>query len=111
MPQGDFEETRAVAHLPNLQIEIIQSRSRAGDAERLSISMLAVPSFGAFQSYMETANPFLFWMRFAQTAWAPWLSGLPAMLPRTDFGGGRVSGQIAPPAHGHGGHERPKTAQ
>jgi len=110
MPQRDFEETRAVAHLPNLQIEIIHARSPAGDAERLSINMLAVPSFGAFRNYVEIANPFTFWMRFAQTAWAPWLSAVPAISPWSALRGAPVSGQIAPPEHKHGGRESSKTA-
>ena len=51
-----------------------------GDAERLSISLQAIPSFEAFGRYLESANPFLFWMRVAQTAWAPWLGSAPASL-------------------------------
>ena len=71
MQRGHFEETRATARLPNLDIEIIHSRSAEGDAERLSISLQAIPSFEAFGRYLEAANPFLFWMRVAQTAWHP----------------------------------------
>jgi hypothetical protein len=97
MPQGDFEETRAVAHLPNLQIEIIHGRSPVGDAERLSINMLAVPSFGAFRNYVEIANPFILWMRFVRTAWVPWLSAAPAISPWSALREGPVSGHIAPP--------------
>jgi hypothetical protein len=62
MPQGDIEETKAVALLPNLKIEITHGRLPAGDAERLTISVSAVPSFEAFGRYLEAANPFLFWM-------------------------------------------------
>jgi hypothetical protein len=98
MPQGDFGETKAVARLPDLEIEIIHGRSRAGDAERLSISVLAVPSLEAFESYLQAANPFLFWMRFAQAAWAPWLSAIPATPRRSVLRGGAVSGHIAPPS-------------
>lgn len=85
MPQGHFEETRAVARLPNLNIEIIHGRSADGNAERLSISVLAVPSFDAFGRAMEAANPFLFWMRMAQTAWRPWLGNTQAHLPSKRF--------------------------
>jgi hypothetical protein len=81
MPQGHFEETRAIARLPNLDIEIIHARLDDGNAEHLSINLRAVPSFASFGSFLETANPFLFWMRFAQTAWAPWLGPTPASLP------------------------------
>lgn len=83
MPQGHAEETKLTARLPNLDIEINYSRSREGDAERLLISVQAVPSFEAFGRFLETANPFLFWMRLVQTAWAPWLGSPPAkLLPR-----------------------------
>ena len=80
MQRGHFEETRATARLPNLDIEIIHSRSAEGDAERLSISLQAIPSFEAFGRYLEAANPFLFWMRVAQTAWAPLLDSTRASL-------------------------------
>jgi hypothetical protein len=30
-------------------------------------------SFEAFGSWLETANPFVFWARTAQLAWLPWL--------------------------------------
>lgn len=110
MPQREYEETRAVAHLPNLQIEIIHGRSPAGDAERLSINLLAVPSFGAFRSYVEAANPFVFWMRFAQRAWAPWLGAVPAFSPWSALCEGSVSGQIALPGHKHGEQESSSSA-
>ncbi len=96
MPQSQYEETRAAARLPNLDIEIVHSRSPAGDSERISISILAVPSFEAFGRYFEAANPFLFWMRFAQTAWIPWLGAFPAALPRND------PGRFLPAAEGGG---------
>ncbi|MGH6850869.1 MAG: hypothetical protein ACREDD_10545 [Methylocella sp.] len=86
MPQGYFEETKATARLPNLDIEIIHGRSPAGDAERLTISLQAAPSFEAFGRFLEATNPFLFWMRFAQAAWAPWLGATPASFPRGNFG-------------------------
>ena len=86
MPQDHFEETRGIARLPNLDIEIIHGRSADGNAERLSIIVLAVPSFDAFGRAMEAANPFLFWMRIAQTAWAPWLGSTQARLPLRTLG-------------------------
>lgn len=92
MPQGHFEETVATARLPNLDIEIVRSRSPAGDAERISICVQAVPSFEAFGRYLEAVNPFLFWMRFVQMAWAPWLGTSMAKLPEWNFS------RLAPPA-------------
>jgi hypothetical protein len=79
-----FDETRITARLPRLDIEIIHGRSASGDAERLSRSVLAVPSFEALGRYAEAANPFLFWLRVAQTAWAPWLGASSASVPRGD---------------------------
>ena len=105
MPQGDIEETKASALLPNLKIEILHGRLPTGDAERLTISVLAVPSFEAFGRYLEAANPFLFWMRFAQTAWAPWLSAFPASTPRSALGRLSPAAQIvasSPPSEHDG---------
>jgi hypothetical protein len=86
MPQGFFDETKATARLPNLEIEIVHSRSPAGDAERIAITLQAAPSFGAFNRFLEATNPFLFWMRFAETAWTPWLGASAARLPSRNFG-------------------------
>jgi hypothetical protein len=95
MEEIHFDETRITARLPRLDIEIIHARSTSGDAERLSISVLAVPSFEAFGRYAEAANPFLFWLRVAQTAWAPWLGASSASVPR-----GNVNHLPAPPDAG-----------
>jgi hypothetical protein len=86
IPQGFFDETKATARLPNLDIEIVRSRSPAGDAERITISLQAAPSFAAFGRFLEATNPFLFWVRCAQTAWTPWLGAAAASLPSTNFG-------------------------
>ena len=67
------EPTRATAHLPGLDIEIVHRRSRDGEAEQISINMQAVPSFEAFGRYVEAANPFAFWAQAAQLVWSPWL--------------------------------------
>ncbi len=86
MPQGFFDETKATARLPNLDIEIIHSRSPAGDAERITISLQAAPSFEAFDRFLDATNPFLFWMRLAQTGWTPWLGASTAKLPSRNSG-------------------------
>lgn len=85
----DDDTTRAVAHLPGLDIEVTHSRSP--DAERISIHLQATPSFEAFGRFLEGANPFAFWMRSAQLAaqfallpWSafnPWLDATRALLP------------------------------
>jgi hypothetical protein len=50
------------------------------------ISLQAAPSFAAFGRFLEATNPFLFWMRFAQTAWTPWFDASAARLPSRNFG-------------------------
>ena len=69
MAQGEPKEIKAVALLPNLKIEILHERSPDGDAERLSINLLAYPSFEAFGRYVEAAGHFLFWPWFMPAAW------------------------------------------
>jgi hypothetical protein len=73
MQDPDLDETRASARLPHLDIDIVHRRSRAGDAELLTITLQATPSFQAFEQFLEAANPFRFWMRAAELAWQPWL--------------------------------------
>jgi hypothetical protein len=97
MSQGFFDETKATARLPNLDIEIVRSRSPAGDAERITISLQAAPSFEAFGRFLEATNPFLFWMRFAQAAWKPWLGAFAAMLPSRNFGRLPATAEFAGP--------------
>jgi hypothetical protein len=46
---------------------------RADDVETLAITLRAVPSFEAVGRFLEATNPFLFWSRVLETAWAPWL--------------------------------------
>lgn len=61
--QIETETTRATAHLPGLEIEIIHRRSPGADAEQITINLQAVPSFEAFGRFVETANPFAFWVK------------------------------------------------
>jgi hypothetical protein len=65
--------TRATAHLPGLDIEIVHQRSPSADAEQISINLRAMPSFEAFGKFLETTNPFAFWANAARIAWLPWL--------------------------------------
>lgn len=73
--QQHNEATRAMARLPGLNIEIVHQRSAGGDAEQVSITLQAVPSFDAFSQYLEALNPFVLWAQLAQMAWFPWLQG------------------------------------
>ena len=86
--QREIEATKATARLPNLDIEIVHRRSPGGDAEQISISLQAVPSFEAFGRFVESANPLAFWAQAVQMAWLPWLAAAQVMLP---------PGQILPP--------------
>jgi len=58
--QNEGHMTRATAQLPGLQIEIVHRQSAAGDAEQISISLQAVPSFEAFGRFLEATNPLAF---------------------------------------------------
>jgi hypothetical protein len=81
-----MDETRAVARLPHLDIEIVHRRLADQQAEQLAISLRATPSFDAFQRHLEAQapfwpwlalNPFLIWQRIPEQAWRPWLEVLP----------------------------------
>jgi hypothetical protein len=71
---NEIDATKARAHLPGLDIEIVHRRSPQGDAEQISINLQAVPYFEAFGRFLETANPFAFWAQAARLAWFPWLA-------------------------------------
>ena len=82
MARSDYDETTAVAHLPQLDIEIRHRRPWQGEGEEMTITLRAVPSFEAFGRMMEAANPMLFWIRAMEAAWAPWLALAGAARPR-----------------------------
>ena len=77
MARSDYDETRAVARLPHLDIEILHRRPWQGDEEQMVITVRAVPSFEAFGRFVEAANPLVFWARMMQLAWSPWLGAFP----------------------------------
>jgi len=82
LPEHDADDTtRAVAHLPGLDIAVEHRRSSNADAEMISIHLQAMPSFEAFGRYLEAANPFAFWAKAAQLAWQPWLNAARALAP------------------------------
>jgi hypothetical protein len=80
MQDPDFDEVRASARLPRLDIDILHRRSRAGDAELMTITLRATPGFAAFERVLQAANPFQFWLRAAELAWAPWLEASQRLL-------------------------------
>ncbi|HEX3497741.1 MAG TPA: hypothetical protein VHT04_00310 [Stellaceae bacterium] len=83
-----MDETKAVARLPNLDIEIHHRRAPEEAAEYLSISLRATPSFRAMTDHldvhaMQLFNPLAFWLiafQVAQEFWAPFLP-VPRFLP------------------------------
>ncbi len=84
---SDWDETRATARLPNLDIEILHRRAWEGDGEQLQVTLTGTPSLEAAGRMLELANPMLLWMRMAEAAWAPWLalmSPVSARLPKRD---------------------------
>ena len=52
--QIEDDTTRATAHLPGLEIEIVHRRSPGAEVEQISIYLQAVPSFEAFGRFLGT---------------------------------------------------------
>jgi hypothetical protein len=90
------EQTRAVAHLPGLDIEIVHRPPAADGGETIGVMLRANPSFDAllgspafaplllssglpanpfFAPLMNPLafNPFLMWAELSQAAWRAWL--------------------------------------
>ena len=86
--EGPGDETRAVAELPQLNIEIVRRRARAADADELLISLRAAPSFEAFGDYLRgpamwpwlMMAPALIWQQAMRQALTPWLPVPPRQL-------------------------------
>jgi hypothetical protein len=94
MPDGTYnresvtELTKASAHLPGLDIDIVHQQSPNGDWEQVSINLRAMPSFEAGGRLFETADPFALWLQAARLMWMPWLLTAQTMMlpdgrPRT----------------------------
>jgi hypothetical protein len=71
--ENEVDTTKATAHLPGLDIEIIHSQSPNSDWEQISINLRAMPSFEAAGRFFEAADPFALWMQAARLMWMPWL--------------------------------------
>jgi hypothetical protein len=82
LPNQPIEDgtTIATAHFPGMEMEIIHRRLPEANTEQISINLRAVPSFEAFGRILETANPFVFWIRAAQLAWMPWLGAANTLM-------------------------------
>jgi hypothetical protein len=68
MPHYNIDR-RATARLPGLDVEVVHRRSPAGDRDEILISFQAVPSFGAFGSFLYAANPLVFWAEATRLTW------------------------------------------
>src|SRR3954454_13641423 len=77
---SEYDETRATARLPNLDIEILHRRPWEGNEEHLMVTLRAVPSFEAFGRLFEVSNPLLVWTRMMEAAWSPWVRGISTAL-------------------------------
>jgi hypothetical protein len=77
--ESEIEATKASAHLPGLDVDIIRRQSPNGDWEQLSINIRATPSFEALGRSFELADPFTLWVQAARLMWTPWLLAVQAM--------------------------------
>jgi hypothetical protein len=99
MAGRDLDETRITGRLPNVDIEITHRRLPGGEAEQVTVSLVATPSFEAFARFVEAGNPLLAWtamnpfatawLQMVQSAWAPWLG---AAAPSTRLPPGQRDG-------------------
>ena len=83
-----MDETRAIAKLPHLDIEIRHRRLPDEEAEQLAISLRATPSLGQFAELLRQQAPWPLlalqpWLLFAQVvraSWQPWLAASSARM-------------------------------
>jgi hypothetical protein len=79
-PENEIDTTKATAHLPGLDIDIIHRQSPDGDWEQISINLRATPSFETLGRSFEATNPFTFWVEAARLMWMPWLLAAQTMM-------------------------------
>ena len=75
-----IETSKASAHLPGLDIDIIHRQSPKGDWEQVSINLRATPSFEALGRTFEMADPFTLWAQAVHLMWMPWLVAAQTMV-------------------------------
>ena len=86
MPEGTYREgaievTKASAHLPGLDIDIIHRQSPNGDWEQVSINLRATPSFEGVGHFFEATDPFTLWLQTVRLMWMPLLLAAQTMMP------------------------------
>jgi hypothetical protein len=72
----DMDDTRAVATLPNLEIEIRHRKDPEERAEYLSVTLKATPDLDAVAMWLDPARMMRAWLAFN-----PWLAAWPMPLP------------------------------
>ena len=80
MPPSEIDSTRATAHLPGLDVEIVHYHAPDGLTEQVSINLTATPSFEAFARSIDAWNPFAFWAETMRLAWFPWVEATRAIM-------------------------------
>jgi len=75
---SSYDETRAFARLPNLDIAFIHRTGEEGEGEQIMLALRAMPSF-AVRPDLTEANSLLFWMRLSQAFYGAWLGYLTAV--------------------------------
>jgi len=94
------KDTRAIAKLPNLDIEIAHRSRPEEGAEYLAITLRATPNFRAVNDYLEMSGPLgmgglalfspLPWIKMAQAFWQPFIPfPLTALTPPSETGDNR----------------------
>lgn len=77
-----MDETRAIARLPGLDIEIVHRAPQGEAGEAIGVMLRAMPSFDALSHGLFAVNPFLAWAEMTaeltQAAWNAWFR---AFLP------------------------------
>src|SRR5215813_2151634 len=72
-PESEIVATKASAHLPGLDIDIIHRQSPNDDWAQVSNNLRATPSYETFGPFLEIADPFTIWAQVARSMWIPLL--------------------------------------
>ena len=104
MPRSEIDPTRATAHLPGLDVEIVHYYAPDGLTEQVSINLTAVPSFGAFAGSLDAWNPFAFWAEAMRLAWSPWVEATRAVMMAPSLFPSLPKARPEPPRHPPGGY-------
>jgi hypothetical protein len=104
MSPSEIDSTRATAHLPGLDVEIVHHHSPDGLTERVYINLTAVPSFEAFARSIDAWNPFAFWAEAMRLAWSPWVDATRTMMMAPSLFPSLPKARPEPPRHPPGAY-------